>query len=79
VCVDFRYQRLGIGSLLVEWGLANAKTKGLPAQTEAGPIGLRMYLKLGFESIGTWKVPTKNGEDEFMEFPVLKLTKTEEL
>jgi hypothetical protein len=41
--------------------------------TEAGPMGLGMYLKLGFQQIGIWKVPTKNGEDDFMEFPVLKL------
>lgn len=72
-CTDFRYQRLGIGSALVKWGIARAKTKGLPVMTEAGPMGLGMYLKLGFQQIGTWKVPTKNGEENFMEFPVLKL------
>lgn len=51
----------------------NARDKDLPAMTEAGPMGLGMYLKLGFQQIGTWKVPTKDGEQEFMEFPVLKL------
>lgn len=73
VCADFRCQRSGIGSTLVKWGLASARSKGLPAMTEAGPMGLGMYLKLGFQQIGIWKVPTKNGEDDFMEFPVLKL------
>jgi hypothetical protein len=40
--------------------------------TEAGPMGLGMYLRLGFRRVGIWKVPTK-GKDEFLTFPVLKL------
>lgn len=62
-------------------GLAIARRKGgitLPAQTEAGPMGLGMYLKLGFKRIGTWKVPIKNGEDDFMEFPVLMIDEVKE-
>jgi len=58
---------------LVEWGIAEAKRKKLPAQTEAGEMGLGLYLKLGFQQIGTWKVPTKNGKQEYMAFPVIRL------
>jgi hypothetical protein len=39
----------------VEWRLERAKSKRLPAMTEAGPMGLGIYLKLGFQQIGTWK------------------------
>jgi hypothetical protein len=70
---DFRYNKLDIGSALVKWGLANARDKSLPAMTEAGPMGLGMYLKLGFQQIGTWKLSIKDGEQEFMGLPVLKL------
>jgi hypothetical protein len=49
------------------------RDKSLPAMTEAGPMGLGIYLKLKFQQIRTWKVSTKDGEMEFMEFPVLKL------
>lgn len=57
----------------MNWGLANTRDKSLPAMTEAGPMGLGMYLKLEFQQIGTWKVSMKDGEQEFMGFPVLKL------
>ena len=67
---------MGIGTILAGWGLKNARRKQLPAQTEAGPMGVGLYLKLGFEKIGTWKVPTANGQQEFMEFPVMKLLST---
>jgi hypothetical protein len=60
----------------VRGGLAIAKSKDLPVMTEAGPMGLGMYLKLRFARIGTWKVPTK---EDFMEFPVLKLKVTDNL
>jgi hypothetical protein len=40
-------------------------------------MGLGLYLKLGFKQIGTWKVPTENAEQQYLEFPVLKSELTE--
>lgn len=39
LCVDFRYQRLGRGSLLLQWGLEVADEKKLCVGTEASPKG----------------------------------------
>ncbi|KAK0507544.1 hypothetical protein JMJ35_010067 [Cladonia borealis] len=75
LCVDFRHQRRGIGTCLVEQGLQHARGKGLAVQTEASPKGLGLYQKLGFKNIGTWRVPLVVGE-EFMELPVLRWVST---
>jgi len=56
LCVDFRYQRLGIGGKLLEWGIETAKGKGLGVQTEAGPMGEGLYRKMGFKQVGVWGV-----------------------
>src|SRR5450432_4299632 len=67
LCVDFRYQRLGIGRALLEEGLDSARRVGLPVQTEAGSMGLGLYQKLGFEQIGIWKLKLVKDEDTVME------------
>jgi GNAT superfamily N-acetyltransferase len=72
LCVDFRYQRLGIGHALLEPSLENARQAGLPAQTEAGPMGVGLYRKLGFKQIGIWKVKLVNSEQSEMELPVMR-------
>ncbi|KAJ5394012.1 uncharacterized protein N7487_011653 [Penicillium crustosum] len=45
------YQRQGLGGLLVEFGVYEADTLGLPAYTEASPEGLGLYLKHGFKEV----------------------------
>ncbi|CAG8976480.1 hypothetical protein HYALB_00010616 [Hymenoscyphus albidus] len=71
LCVDFRYQRHGIGKQLLETGLDLAKAKGWDVWTEASPMGLGLYLKMGFRQVGEFVV----GEPEVGEgvrMPVLK-------
>jgi GNAT superfamily N-acetyltransferase len=47
--VDPAFQRRGIASKLVEWGLEEAKRRGgLEAVTEASSMGRHVYQKLGF-------------------------------
>jgi GNAT superfamily N-acetyltransferase len=71
LCVDFRYQRMGIGTALAEWGIESARTERLPVGTEAGPMGVGLYRKLGFEEVGVWRVQIPGGED--IEMPVMRL------
>lgn len=46
-----KYQRKGVGHLLVEWGLQNAKREDVPAALEASTNGGRLYAKLGFKTV----------------------------
>jgi ribosomal protein S18 acetylase RimI-like enzyme len=66
LCVDFRCQRMGIGTLLLENGIDIARQKKLAVGTEASVKGIGLYTKLGFEKVGTWKV----GQ---FEVPVMRL------
>ncbi|GES63339.1 GNAT family acetyltransferase [Aspergillus terreus] len=51
--VDPAFQRRGIASKLVEWGLNEARRRGgLEAVTEASVMGRRVYEKLGFAQEG---------------------------
>ena len=51
--VDPSFQRLGIASRLVEWGLREAKERGsLEAVLEGSAMGRHVYKKLGFQQDG---------------------------
>jgi hypothetical protein len=69
---------MGIGGKLLEWGIETARGRGLGVQTEAGPMGVGLYRKMGFEQVGAWRVKmvgTKSGEEEveaLMELPVMR-------
>jgi len=63
---------LGVGKLLLEECLLRAKKLGLSVVTEASPMGLGLYNKVGFKQIGVWRVHISE-EEEDMEIPVLKL------
>ncbi|KAL3421599.1 acetyltransferase [Phlyctema vagabunda] len=54
--VDPSYQRQGIAAKLVQYGLDEAKRRGVEATTEASSMGRGVYIKLGFK-------PEGNGED----------------
>jgi predicted N-acetyltransferase YhbS len=70
LAVDFRFQRKGIGGVLVQWGLENARRLELSACTEAGPMSEGLYTKMGFQKVGDWTVPLPGREDLTM--PVLR-------
>jgi len=51
--VNPAFQRRGVASKLVEWGLIEAKQRGnLEALTEASSMGRHVYSKLGFKQRG---------------------------
>jgi len=64
--VDFRFQRRGIGSALLQDGIQEGQKRGLPITTEAGPADESLYYQAGFEKVGEWKVVG-------MVFPVMRL------
>lgn len=45
------YQRKGLGSRLVKWGVDRADELGLSAYTEASEQGLNLYLRYGFKEV----------------------------
>ncbi|KAI0176117.1 hypothetical protein GGR52DRAFT_346344 [Hypoxylon sp. FL1284] len=50
---DPTYQRRGIASKLVQWGLDEAQRRGgLEAITEASSMGRHVYARLGFHGVG---------------------------
>lgn len=52
--VDPDYQRKGIAKALVQWGLDEAKRRGIPeCITEASAMGRHVYLKMGFKPEGS--------------------------
>jgi predicted N-acetyltransferase YhbS len=64
--VDFRFQRRGIGMLLLQEGISEGRKKRLPICLEASSAGERLYTKAGFQKVGDWEV---NG----MVLPVMRL------
>ena len=65
LCVDFRCQRMGIGTLLLENGIDIARQKKLPVGTEASAKGAGLYTKLGFEegwNLESWAVRSASDE-----------------
>lgn len=51
LAVDPKWQRNGIGQMLVRWGLEKAQQEDIPAGLESTDAGGAMYLKLGFVEI----------------------------
>lgn len=46
-----KYQRKGIGRLLVQWGIDVAESLGLPVYLESTQGGLPLYEAVGFEKL----------------------------
>lgn len=51
--VDPAHQRRGLGSRLVEWGLARADELGVEAFLTASPFGKPLYEKQGFQVVAS--------------------------
>jgi predicted N-acetyltransferase YhbS len=52
LAVDAKYQRKGIGRMLVQWGIDRAAEEGKDVIIVANPTGSALYQKMGFEEIG---------------------------
>jgi GNAT superfamily N-acetyltransferase len=66
--VDPRYQRRGIGRLLLKWGLDYADEHKLVAWLNARPAASKMYLDADFKIVGTIDVPMAE-EDGHIHIP----------
>lgn len=56
LCVHPNYQRKGIGTVLVNWGLDRARARGQKVYLEASEFGKGLYRRLGFEEVGTLEI-----------------------
>jgi len=65
--VDPAFQRRGIAQKLVQWGLNEAKNRGLECTTEASSMGRGVYMKLGFQPEGTSDI-VYEVDDEFKDW-----------
>jgi ribosomal protein S18 acetylase RimI-like enzyme len=66
------YQKRGAGEMLCRWGLDKGKADGLNLTLFASPMGSRLYRRLGFEEIGSFRTQVV-GEDEFLDIPGMVL------
>jgi ribosomal protein S18 acetylase RimI-like enzyme len=46
------FQRRGVGSALLDWGLSHARFQGEKVYLEASEFGKGLYLKNGFKKVG---------------------------
>ncbi len=53
------YQRCGVGSKLMDWGLPQADELKLPAYLEASPMGKGLYIKKGFQEVCEFELDAK--------------------
>lgn len=49
---DPRWQKMGVGARLVQWGASKADVEGLSCWAHASPSGYGVYLRAGFEELG---------------------------
>lgn len=69
-----KYQRKGVGRLLVQWGINVAEQLGLPIYLESSKGGVPLYEAVGFETLTHETLVHKastTGEKEDMEVPLM--------
>jgi len=61
-----QYQRKGIGSQLLRYGLEKADRDGVKVYVTASPMGEKVYKRLGFEEVGRLSIDLRGfgGEGE---------------
>ena len=59
------YQQCGIGTSVVNWGVEVARAEQVPVVLFATPVGKKLYLKFGFEDVGSERVQV-DGEGEWL-------------
>lgn len=51
-----KFERQGLASRLIRWGLERADEMGVPAYVDSSPTGLKLYEKMGFRACGEMMV-----------------------
>lgn len=69
------YQRQGLGSRLLRWGLTHADAMALPAWIDASPAGLGLYRTMGWSEVATFVIDLAEwgGRDGDREVTVMML------
>lgn len=57
LAVHSAYQRRGVGSMLLQWGMVQAQRQGLPVVVAATSSGEGLYRKHGFEESSRISLP----------------------
>ena len=60
--INPEYQRRGVGGKLLEWGTQQADKHNEKIYLEASPAGRGLYLRHGFEIVGTLEVGSEDRE-----------------
>ena len=66
------YQGQGAGQALCQWGLDKAKMEGWSVTLFSSPMGKRLYAKLGFRDVGSFRTQVE-GEAEWLDTPAMVL------
>ena len=64
------YQGRGAGKALCQWGLEKAKREGWTVTLFSSPMGKRLYSKLGFRDVGSFRTQVE-GEAEWLDIPAM--------
>lgn len=56
------FQRRGVGTALLDWGLSHARSQGEEVYLEASEFGKGLYLKKGFKEVGELIVDDKGDQ-----------------
>lgn len=67
------HRRRGAGALLVEWGVRQADTEGLPAFLNSSPVGKALYERFGFRTVGEDRCETLGSSGEKIQVVVSRL------
>lgn len=71
LAIDPKYQRKGLGTMLVKWGTERSNKEGIDAWLESSPMGKGAYLKAGFRVLGMDKIDHPRAKKGYVEWPYM--------
>ena len=66
IAVDPMFQRKGVGTQLLQWGLERSDVENIPIGLVGSKMGCGLYEKVGFEDVGIFEVTGCHIEDRVM-------------
>ena len=62
------YQKNGVGSALLGWGLEQADKEGLPCYVESSPSALPLCVRRGFKHVGEMRIELGRYKDGYRDY-----------